>query len=482
MPHSCAFACITHENSRFGAVLRQAACALAVCLLALSGCAFALFASPDDAFADVRRSDIIAGASFEERGLTAALCPSIDAERAILVDQNGKVYFERNAHDAAQIASITKMMTAVVALEAAPLDTVVSVSALAAEVGESSAHLAEGDVMTLDVALRALMIPSGNDAAIAIAESVGKVFAGDDATDEEALSAFVDAMNETAASLGCTDTLFENPHGLDDGQWSGSLHSTAADVAKIAAHAMQDDTFRSIVSTDAAVIQVTRDGEKVDITLESTDELLGVYDGACGIKTGFTDLAGSCFAGAVNRDGVELYAIVLDSSSDTQRFTDATTLFDWMYDNLVTYKLAHADQTVQVTLNGAQVEAPVVAEVAHADWTDRVVKATFADPDASVEVFALDGNISQSFEFFEVKGSVRVGDVVGRATFYQANEVIAEVDLVACEDVEAPGVLEGIALWWQRLIGGITGNAEQPSSTVLNDVELIFDKQALVLS
>ncbi|WP_241156498.1 D-alanyl-D-alanine carboxypeptidase [Adlercreutzia sp. ZJ305] len=468
-------------HGRRGASVRRLACAGLLCAsMALCPCALAL-ADADAAWADVRRTDVIAGTAMEQRGIAAAVCPSIDAERAIVVDADGKVYFERNASDPAQIASVTKVMTAVVALDAAPLDTPVTVSALAAEVGESSAHLQEGDVMSLEEALKALMIPSGNDAAIAIAESVGKVMLGGSGTDEEALAAFVEGMNAKAAELGCTDSVFTNPHGLDDGAWEGDLHSTAADVAKIAACAMGNETFRGIVGTEAAAIEVDRAGEKASIELESTDELLGVYEGACGIKTGFTDLAGACFAGAATRDGVELYAIVLKSSSEAQRFADATTLFDWVYDNRVTYVLAHAAESVPVTLGGTQVDAPVVAEVAHADWPDRTVKATFADPAASVEVFALDGNVSESFTFDEPTGDVKVGDVLGRATFHQGNEVIAEVDLVACEDVAAPGVFESIGIWWDRFIKGFSGEPTTADSVVLNDVSLIYDKQALVV-
>ena len=167
------------------------------------------------------------------------------------------------------------------------------------------------------------MLPSGNDAAYAIAESVGGLFvqqakqsAHDHGADGNAIdldapdagyNAFVAAMNAKVTELGCENSLFTNPHGLDDGAWAAGLHSCASDVAKIVAHAMSNETFRSIVATDAATIQVTRDGAKADVELESTDALLGVYEGACGVKTGYTDLAGSCFAGAVDKDGKTLY-------------------------------------------------------------------------------------------------------------------------------------------------------------------------------
>lgn len=128
---------------------------------------------PGTAWADVRSSDVITGATVEMRGLPEDECPSIDAEYACLMAEDGTVLFERKADEQVPIASITKVMTALVALENAPLDTRVEVSRYAASVGESTAGLQAGDVMTLDQALSALLVPSGNDAAVAIAESVG---------------------------------------------------------------------------------------------------------------------------------------------------------------------------------------------------------------------------------------------------------------------------------------------------------------------
>ncbi len=469
----------------------------------LSMCAFAIIAmvallgvlNVGNAFADVRKSDVVAGKTVEERSLPAINCPSIDAEHAIVVDSDGAVYFERDAHSPAQIASITKVMTAVTALDYAPLDTRVVVSSRAAEVGESSAHLMEGDELTLDLALKALMMPSGNDAAVAIAESVGAMMVSDAQAkgaeivspvtgaaidlnaEDAAFQAFVCAMNEKASELGCEDSVFTNPHGLDDGEWAGDLHSTAADVALIVAHAMSNDNFRQVVSNEEATIEVKRDGESARIEIESTDLLLGTYEGACGVKTGFTDLAGACFAGAVSKEGKELYSVVLDSTSEAKRFEDTTALWDWVYGNLVKFQLANSDETVTCVIGGEERTVPVIAEVPHRAWIDKTVKATFSDPDAYVEVFALRGNVSQSFEPLELMGDVRAGDVVGSMTFYQANEVVCRQDLIACEDMTAPGPFEGIGIWWERLLRSFSGEAEYADSKVLNELPLIYDKQ-----
>lgn len=435
--------------------------------------AASLLALPGEALADVRKTDEVTGGTVESRALSASLCPSIEAQHAILVDANGEVFFARDASSPANIASITKVMTAVVALQEAPLDTPITVSAVAASVGESTAGLKAGDVLTLENALKALMIPSGNDAAIAIAETLGKTMAGvsDDTAGNQA---FVAAMNEKAAELGCQDTVFENAHGLDYGTYAGNLHSTAAETCKIVACAMENELFRSIVETRQADLSVQREGMTTTVRVSTTDEMLGTYEGACGVKTGFTDLAGACFAGACERNGDIVYSIVLDAPSEAQRFTDTMTLFDWYYGHQMAYALANDDEMVTADLNDSTREVPVVAEVALTDQVDKTVKATFADPDATVDIFTLDGNVSQSFEFYEVSGAVEVGEVIGHATFYQRNEQIAEQDIVACEAISAPTLWESIQHVWIGFCGLFTGQHEVSESVVLNHTPAVL--------
>lgn len=444
------------------------------------------------AHADVRKDDVISGSTMEERGLSASVCPTIDAQHAFVVDSNGEVFFERNAEEETQIASITKIMTALVALETAPLDTPITVSSYAASVGESTAGLQAGDVIDLEQAIMALMIPSGNDAAIAIAESLGSQIIDSHRAEigelekpdgtpigfddgDAPLYAFVWKMNDLAAELGCTDTVFENPHGLDNDAFQGNLHSTAEEVSKIASTAMQLETFRDIVRMHSATLEVERGGQKVPVEIESTDLLLGNYEGACGIKTGYTKAAGSCFAGACERDGRYLYAIVLDSSSDIQRFNDAEALFDWVYENQVDFALAHSDERMEMDLDGVEQEVPIVGAVACRDWIDKTVPVTFADPEATVQVFRLDGNVSQDFDFYEV-GSAKAGDVVGRATFYQRNSIIATQDIIACEDCPAPNLIEAAGIWWDRLMRSFSGESTVASSYIVNETPLIFEK------
>lgn len=425
------------------------------------------------AHADVRKTDQVAGGSVESRALSASVCPSIQSEYAILVNSEGEVFFDRNSHTETNIASITKVMAAVVAMESADLNSEVYVSEKAAKVGESTAGLRAGDRLTLENALKAMMIPSGNDAAISISESVGKMIS-DATTDEEATRAFVSAMNEKAAELGCSNTVFANAHGLDFGEFSGNLHSSAYDVSLIVDYAMQNDLFRSIVDTKEANIPIVRDGAGSSVHVATTDELLGYFDGACGVKTGFTELAGACFAGACNRGDGDMYAIVLKSPTEAQRFTDTMTLYNWYYDHNISYQLANSDETMSVDLYGNVQDVPIVADVAITDRIDKTLKATFSDPWASVDIFTLYGNVSQSFEFFDVSGTVEVGDTVGKATFFQRNEPIAEIDLVSCEHVDAPNFFEGIQIGWQRFLNSFSGQNDVADSIVLNETPLVL--------
>lgn len=437
---------------------------------------------PLTALADVRKTDLVVSGTVEQRGLKAASCPSVECEYAYLVDGNGKVYFSRGADAETQIASVTKIMTAIIALERGSLDETIVVSERAQAVGESSAGLRAGDTLSLSDAIKGLMIPSGNDAALAIAETIGKDIAAASGSDRSTISdvdgyrTFIEAMNAKAEELGCTDTVFTNSHGLDYGEWAGDLHSTAEDVAKIAAYAMKIDYFREVVDMPSADLTVMRNGVKATVKVETTDLLLGVYDGACGIKTGFTDRAGSCFAGACERDGLMLYAIILKSPDDMQRFRDAEELYDWVYDNTIDLELANSDEKRTIDLDGQTREVEVVAEASLSAWLDRTVPVTFADPDASVEVFALDGNVSQSFDFYDVGGGVRVGDVVGCASFYQDNELIAEQDLIACEDVPAPDLFQAPGIWWEKLVRTFAGEPTSAESSIINVMPYLISK------
>ena len=246
------------------------------------------------AYADVRDTDIICGASYAEQARAAEDQPDIVAAAAIVVGQDGTAYFERDADAEVKIASLTKVMTAIIALENAQPDDTITVDQRAATVGQSTADLKEGDKLPLSEALKGLMMPSGNDAAMAIATSVGALI---DPQSDDPYQTFIDAMNTKAAELGMDHTVFANPHGLDFDGWEGDFHSTARDVATMFAHAMKNEAFRSIVAdTDNHITVTSADGSERTIELKQRNEILG-QDGNIGGKTGGTYIALSNFVG-----------------------------------------------------------------------------------------------------------------------------------------------------------------------------------------
>ena len=405
-------------------------------------CAVALVAGiPSVAGAQVLTTDNICGKAADARGIAAEDLPDIDASNAFVMGKNGSVYYARSADEQVKIASITKVMTAILAVENCKMDEKITVSNAAATVGNSTAGLLEGDEFTVEQALRGLMIPSGNDAAIALAEHVGKKL---DPKTKDAVATFVKAMNEQAKKLGCTGTLFENPHGLDFDEWAGDMHSTAHDVALMMQEAMKDDTIREVMASKDPWIEVTgADGSDHSHSMDTHNVLLD-QDGNIGGKTGTTDDAGYCFASAYNRDGDEIYTVVLNSSTTDQRFADTATLASWYYDHKVTVDIAN---TQKKTANGN----PLMARVSQTDWTDKTIDATLADPTAQATVFSLAGEVTEKVSYDDLSGTVHVGDKVGSVTLKQDGTKIAVMDLVADEEGTGPNPIEWLLVKLDRL-------------------------------
>ncbi|MBS7158633.1 MAG: D-alanyl-D-alanine carboxypeptidase [Collinsella sp.] len=412
---------------------------------------------PQPAFASQLDTDAILGIAESERDDDVSDRPDIEARNAIVVGSDGTVYFERDADAQVKIASITKVMTAIVALENSSLDDEVVVDHAAATVGQSSADLKEGDVLTMEEALRALLVPSGNDAAMAIASTVGAKI---DPSSDDPYDAFIQAMNEKSAELGMKSA-FTNPHGLDFEDWEADMHSSARDVATMFAYAMQNDDFRALTSTTNNVITVTgADGAERDITMIERNTILG-RDGNIGGKTGGTYEALQCFVGAFSReDGGEIYTVTLGSDGDEQRFADTLALANWYYDHVVAYPLVTSEAM-------APDGSALVARVPHAAWTDKTVDATVADPMGAVNVFSLAGPVERSVEPEDITGDVAVGEDVGDLVLTQDGEEVARVDLIAAEDVSAPDPLSWLLVQLDRLVRTVTGEPTVAPSEIV---------------
>ena len=197
---------------------------------------------PSCAYAVTNGDDIVLGGTVSAWG-DATDAPDVSAPSAIMVDADGNTLFERNADAQRPIASVTKVMTVYLAVTrcADSLDDQVTVGTDSASVGGSTSGLRAGDTLTLRSLLLCAMLPSGNDAADAIARYVG---ARIDPASSDPYATFVQAMNDTAQSLGMGGTVYRNPHGLDVDQYAGDQHSTARDVSKLVVAAMGNDTFR----------------------------------------------------------------------------------------------------------------------------------------------------------------------------------------------------------------------------------------------
>ncbi|MCM1104516.1 MAG: D-alanyl-D-alanine carboxypeptidase [Clostridium sp.] len=254
----------------------------------------------DSLFAEAPRRQQYHTAETLHEKTSEQLSLSLYARAALLLDaDNNRVLYENNGMQVMAMASTTKIMTCILALEYGNPDDLVTVSARAAAMPKVKCYLRAGEQYRLGDLLYSMMLQSHNDTAAAIAEHIGGSIEG-----------FAELMNRKAIDLGCTDTLFITPNGLDAAKEDGSFHSTTAyDLARIAAYAVQNEEFLRIVGTRSYSFS-SADGTR-SFTVSNADRFLDMMDGAIGIKTGFTGQAGYCFVGALKRDGKTFVSVVL---------------------------------------------------------------------------------------------------------------------------------------------------------------------------
>ncbi|MGX2960278.1 serine hydrolase [Peribacillus sp. JNUCC 23] len=226
----------------------------------------------------------------------------VSAHSAILMDQDsGRVMYEENAHEKSRIASITKIMTAILAIESGKLESTVTISSNAVGTEGSSLYLKKGEKITLENLVYGLMLRSGNDAAVAIAEEVGG-----------SLDGFVWMMNQKAEEIGMTDSHFSNPHGLDSTE---NHYSTAYDMALLTRYAMKNETYRVISGTKKH--RASNSEEDWDYVWKNKNRLLtGLYEYTTGGKTGFTKLAKRTLVSTATKDDLNLIAVTLNGPDD----------------------------------------------------------------------------------------------------------------------------------------------------------------------
>lgn len=252
-----------------------------------------------------------------EGGVVTPVPPQVTAKSWILYDADaGAVLASSNADEERAMASTTKIMTCLLALKHGNLDDMVTVSKRAAGVGESEVGLVPGERIPLRLLIKAMVVRSANDAAMAVAEHIGG-----------SVENFVEMMNAQADEMGLEHTHFENPHGLD----TQGHYSSAADLLTMGLAVMQYPQFRELARVEQASFPPAPDGTKR--RLDTTNKLLGEYPGTIGVKTGYTGRAGLVMVAAAQRNGRTLFTVVMGSSGAGGHFKDAAALMTWGFDH-----------------------------------------------------------------------------------------------------------------------------------------------------
>ncbi|MBQ7851139.1 MAG: D-alanyl-D-alanine carboxypeptidase [Clostridia bacterium] len=349
-----------------------------------------------------------AGAMATETGTSARACVIID-------EKSGRILLSHNEDAPLPMASTTKVMTALLAIELGDPDAPVTCSRNAFGVPGTSIYLSEGETLTLRDMLYGLMLASGNDAATAIAEHIGGSVAD-----------FCRMMTARAAELGCTNTVFLTPHGLPQ----EGHYTTARDLALIAREAMTHELFREIVGTQRATIPW--EGRGYDRVLNNKNRLLSTYEGATGMKTGYTKKAGRCLVFGAERDGMRIIGVVLNCAD---WFDEAARLMDKAFEQYEAVTLLRQGDCAG-TLQVAMSDVCTVEALLSADLTGVAPRGTV--PQAEIDLPDM------------IEAPVRAGQIVGSVRLVCGGEIIAETPLVASCDAARDDLPARWHFYWQN--------------------------------
>jgi D-alanyl-D-alanine carboxypeptidase (penicillin-binding protein 5/6) len=351
----------------------------------------------------------------------AAAAPDVDARAYLVMDAStGEVLLARRAHDRVPIASITKLMTALVTLDRVTPKQVVTVDRDATGVTGSTIRLRTGERLAVRDLLAAALIQSANDAAVALAEHVG----GGDS------SPFVGLMNRRARELGLRETQFVRPDGLD----TAGHYSSAWDVTRLSQAAMREPLIRRLVRQQSATISGGR-------TLHTWNDLLGEFPGTFGVKTGHTSGAGWNQVAAARGNGVSIYATILGSPSRSVRNADLEELLAWGMSRYAQVQLAPSGRIYgRVPVTYGEKAVPVVA----ARPLRRAVRIG-----RPLEQRVVLPNLAEL--------PIRRGDILGELRIYERRRLIASSPLVAAEDREAPTTVERVKWYAGRTLSHLGG-------------------------
>ena len=356
-------------------------------------------------------------------GAAKAADLELAAPSAILMERStGTVLYEDNADERLRPASVTKVMTLLLVMEALEdgrigWDDMVTTSAAAAAKGGSQIYLEENEQLPLEEMLKSVVVSSANDCACALAEHI----AGSEA-------AFVQMMNDRAGELGMTNTHFVNCTGLDDGENAAEHLTTARDIAVMSRELLRHEKIKKYTTI---WMDTVRDGT---FGLSNTNKLVRFYDGTTGLKTGYTSAAGYCLSASAERNGMELIAVVMHCKTSPERFESAKALLNFGFSNY-----ALVDPLQNVTLEAV----PVV--LGKSDW----VRPTAGEAGTILIDKALANSVTCSVELEEsVRAPVEQGQRLGTLRVEAGGKMLAEIALTAEEAVAELGLLD---IWKQMM-------------------------------
>ena len=353
-----------------------------------------------------------------------------NAKSAILIEATtGEILFEKNSHEKLAPASMTKIMSMLVIIEAIEKgiinwDDKITISENASKMGGSQILLETGEVMTVSDLFKGVAVASGNDAVVALAEATyGTV------------PEFVNAMNKKAKQLGLKDSNFKNPHGLDE----ANHYSSAYDMSMIAKELIKHE---EVLKYTSIYEDYLRKGTDKEFWLVNTNKLVRFYNGADGLKTGYTDTAGYCLTATAKKNNVRLIAVTMNEPSSSTRNAEISSLLDYGFAKITVYNIAKKDTIIKKeVIDNAKEDYALIVPT----YDINIVKPKGTKL----------GKITYELKLKNIKAPIKKGEIIGKLKVLENNEVINEVPVTVKENIEKTNI---ISLYLKNIKDIITGN------------------------
>ncbi|MCR1897936.1 D-alanyl-D-alanine carboxypeptidase [Irregularibacter muris] len=375
---------------------------------------------------------------------------TVSAEGAVLIEQGtGEVLFQKEMDKKMYPASTTKIMTALLAIEYGDLDEVVTLGKEVESISEDSsrADLFAGQKLPLSQLLYGLMLPSGNDAANAIAVHIAKKTSNNPSlTEEQAIKEFAQLMNKKVKEIGAEHTHFVNPHGYHD----EDHYTTPLDMAMISREAMKNQIFRKIVKTPQLFYRTSKDlenNEEEERSWQNSNELIqqgsrNFYPYAQGIKTGRTTSAGRCLVSSAVKEDVNVIAVVF-KSTEGDVWGDSTKLLSYGIENFKHHVFAQKEEIItKVKIKNAHPKDPKEMEII----TEKDIKGLIKKEDIPKVNKKIESEDNQEIQSSKFQAPIEKGEKVGEITYFLGDKVVAKGNLVAKESIRKKGFFK--AYWW----------------------------------